>query len=175
MNSIVKILVVMVLSLFFVLCNRFDKDKTQKEESLTDSIIDTVKPKLQTKELIFRPDYYRTVSLDYSGKWLQRIFVESSPEIIERSEKLINIICDLDSLYDFEKGTSVSFFYDKKYAKYIDELIVEYEELDKDSFINNWENEMYIGEFVCDSNMLILYPYSTTHKHKVVRINPCTR
>lgn len=148
----------------------------QEVENKTDSIIKAEVVKEEPKkELISVPNQYKVISLDYTpNNWFQRVFVEAQLEVISESKILRKIICDLDSVYEFEKGTSVSFFTEGKYAKYIDETDTEeMDSLEADSFFKNWKNEIYIGEFECDSNKLELYPVSETHDQLIIEIREC--
>lgn len=167
-----------IILLFCIGCNAPEKsNNVQERENKKDSVVNTIKAeehKLEPKELIVVPNQYKVVSLDYDNKdWLQRIFVESQTEIIGNSKELEAIICDLDSVYSFDKGTSVSFFSEAKYANYLDKLLDGIDSSQLQLFANNWKNEIYIGEFDCDLNKLTLYPYSEIHEHTMLEIASC--
>ena len=175
MKKLNKLLIVL---LFGIACNTPEvRNNDQEQSDKANSVVDTIEVeehKTEPKELIAVPNQYKVVSLDYDNKdWLQRIFVESQTEIIENTRELKEIICDLDSMYTFDEGTSVSFFSDAKYAKYLDKLLEGLDSSQLHLFANNWKNEIYIGEFECDSNKLTLYPVSTTHSQAMLEIEDC--
>ena len=157
----------LILILFCFGCK--NKNSQGQYEETDTAIICNDKEK--TCKIKNNSNLYKVVSLDYDRKkWLQRIFVETKTDVISNSDVLIDIIFELDSIYNFDEGTSISFFSNAEDAKYLDELLEEMDSTKMEKLIRNWKNEVYIGEFYCDSNKLILYPFSKTHEQTKIQI-----
>ena len=123
--------------------------------------------KIHQQDSVHRPKNYSVVSEDFIGDWLQRLFVETTYEVISDSVQLRNMVDDIYAEYPLSEKSSISFFKDSNFAMYLDEFLRKNEKSSNlDSLVERWKNEQYLGEYSFVDSSLKLYPVSTINRPK---------
>ena len=65
--------------------------------------------KIHQQDSVHRPKNYSVVSEDFIGDWLQRLFVETTYEVISDSVQLRNMVDDIYAEYPLSEKSSISF------------------------------------------------------------------
>lgn len=107
---------------------------------------------------LIKTDDFEVARLDYSQHRLQRIFVVIRPGKAADTSLIRQTACTLKNHYPVDDHTNISFFSDKKYANYKDELfVVEGQETEYE----NWQDSCYLGEFEFETTLYTAFPLSS--------------
>lgn len=161
--------------LIFCGCNN-DNATVNKIENIPDAQIDTVEKNSNTivSDLI-KLNFCEVVRLEYYNRSLQRIFVVISPDAAGDILLIQQAICTFQSVYPVDNHISnVSFFSDKKFAGYKDELFFSTDKsLPKHEYAK-WLDFYYLGEFNFQAMEYVTYPASyQAGKQKRLKIKNC--
>lgn len=110
-----------------------------------------------TADLI-KTDDFEVARLDYNQNRLQRIFVVIRPGNAADTTFIGQTIRSLINHYPVDDHTGVSFFSDKKFANYKDELFVAEGHPLPETEYENWRNFYYVGEFEFKTTLYMTFP-----------------
>lgn len=153
--------------------NRIDNDTTKVVEKISESTLIEynsikesnsklkkevkVSSKIIPEKTIY--DNFEVVYLDFHENRLQRVFVTIDTSKIYDASMIQSIVCEIQTLFDINKKSNISFFSEKKYADYKTNLFVNEE--GRTSPIEeyyNWMNYYYLAEYEFETNEYKIYP-----------------
>ena len=108
-------------------------------------------------------------------KYNSRFFLTIDKEILTDNSAINEIICDVEFWYETDSNFHISFFTQKKWANYKDELFKENSKFSKEEY-KNWMNDYYLGEFDFNKRKISTYPTAENNKNKrEVYIDKCVK
>lgn len=101
---------------------------------------------------------FEIVSLDFNKGRLQRVFAVLDTLNIYDTVLVQSIICQIQAEFDIDNRSNISFFSEKKYADYKNELfIMEGHSCPIDEY-DNWRNYYYLAEYDFEISAYKTYP-----------------
>ena len=118
---------------------------------------------------------FRSIAnIDYLEDELIRIFVVINSALVNDTTIIRQIICELKKSYPLDNNSYISFFSDKKYANYKDELFFNERKSLPESEYRNWLDSYYLGEFEFDTLTFKTFPVSNfMDRQKTYKIKSC--
>lgn len=120
------------------------------------------------KTTFIQSDLFEIAKIDYEREFLQRIFVVIHPDQVNDTALIRQIIGELKKSYPLSYKSNISFFPDKKYANYKDELFFQEKSPFPESDYQTWRDSYYIGEYDFETQTFITFPFSNFIKRRKV-------
>lgn len=120
-------------------------------------------------------DSCEVVKIDsFSSGRLQGIFIVIKSQLVFDTSFIKQTICKLKTSYPLDGKSSISFFSEKKYAGYKDDLFFNAQRSLPESEYPKWLENYYLGEFNSETSAYVTYPASyKVGKRKVFNITVC--
>ena len=115
---------------------------------------------------------YEISKVDDRNGHIDRVFVVINPSSVYDTSQVRQVILSVKSRYVLDSKSSVSFFSDRRYADYKDNLFDGTSPSLSMSEYKNWLDLYYLGEYSFESNQYITFPAcAQTNKQKVYRFD----
>jgi hypothetical protein len=155
--------------------------KISKNDVFSETIIEkfgaskTIYPEYTSKVIPEKTNYnnFEVAYLDFHKDWLQRIFISIDTVNIYDTLLIQSIICEIQTLFDPDEKSSISFFSEKKYADYKTTLFIDENHLFPMEEYDNWMNYYYLAEYEFETNEYKTYPScgKDYKRQKTIRID----
>lgn len=166
------------MKVFFLIFFLFLSCSTKNEKLIRPQ---NTKEKVNLETSIEKPDsLYEIVKIDYQIESIQRIFIVIPTEKVNDQEHIMHIICDIKLTHELSTKSHISFFTEKKYADYKENVFEGMNSLngmssEEEVDYKKWLNTYYLSEFDCGTREYLTYPGSgNSRKMKKYLIKECS-
>jgi hypothetical protein len=163
-----------VLFLVFLLFISCSSEDVSSNKSISTNKKAVPKINVSNKEPLFE-----VVKIDKHNDSIQRVFVVIPKEKNAELEYIENVICIIKGDYSLSSKSNVSFFSQKKYADYKDNIFISMNTPkgitpDEKLEYKKWRNSYYLAEYALETGVYQTFPASgDSQKMKKYFLNEC--
>jgi hypothetical protein len=148
--------------LFLSACS--DRKKSVQTIADTDEIRQSQQHIASNPPVHIKSDIFEIADIDYLENKIQRIFVVISPQNVNDTSIIKQIIAALKQSYPLDNKSNISFFSEKKYAHYKTSLFTDEQHLLPKTAYQNWKDNHYLGEYAFETMQYKTFPASSKWK-----------